>query len=207
MLTMEFMNKIFKVIWNVSLNQWVVTSELGKSHHKQKSSKIAKALIASALASVSGGIALAEVIEKNDSIEIINDNLASKQINGITFDDVISGTKTVTFKATDVQYKPVVSKPAESAENTDDEESHFDENGQLKPTSTGDRYGRSIQLLTKTEEGNDFVGDVKVTDGVILAIGGLATEEKQRTNNALGKNNNLLMEGFTTVTLYDAEQS
>ncbi|GGZ90749.1 hypothetical protein DC083_01110 [Ignatzschineria ureiclastica] len=63
------MNRVFKVVWNKSMNRWDVTSEIGSSRKKAKRStmsKVAVSVIAGALAL--GGVAMAEVSAQDQAL-------------------------------------------------------------------------------------------------------------------------------------------
>ena len=48
----SYMNKIYKVVWNNTLQCYTVVSELAKSHTKNNASKVVKATVLSSLLAV-----------------------------------------------------------------------------------------------------------------------------------------------------------
>ncbi|WP_077315876.1 ESPR domain-containing protein [Basilea psittacipulmonis] len=54
------MNRHYKTVWSHARQQWVVTSELAKSHSKSSRSSVVKAAIATSLLALASGTAFAE---------------------------------------------------------------------------------------------------------------------------------------------------
>lgn len=209
------MNKVFKIVWSMALNQWVVTSELGKSHQKSKSTTV-KAAVAGVVA-LMGANAFAETKgingfegfepapQKGDLV-ILNNNQTQdvpsehyQPVSGVRYDEKISGDKNVYFGATDIQYKPIlgVADPNYDPYADHSGEPKYDHNGHLSPFSKGDRYGRDIHLVSNNGAENDFKGDIYVTPGVNLYIG----DHQAASTNLLGQDNDMIVEGYTLVTI------
>ncbi len=209
------MNKVFKIVWSMALNQWVVTSELGKSHQKSKSTTV-KAAVAGVVA-LMGANAFAETKgingfegfepapQKGDLV-ILNNNQTQdvpsehyQPVSGVRYDEKISGDKNVYFGATDIQYKPIlgVADPNYDPYADHSGEPKYDHNGHLSPFSKGDRYGRDIHLVSNNGAENDFKGDIYVTPGVNLYIG----DHQAASTNLLGQDNDMIIEGYTLVTI------
>ncbi|WP_018122271.1 autotransporter outer membrane beta-barrel domain-containing protein [Wohlfahrtiimonas chitiniclastica] len=215
------MNKVFKIVWSMALNQWVVTSELGKSHQKSKSTTV-KAAVAGVLA-LMGANAFAETKgingfegfepapQKGDLV-ILNNNQTHdvpsehyKPVSGVRYDEKISGDKNVYFGATDIQYKPIlgVADPNYDPYADHSGEPKYDHNGHLSPFSKGDRYGRDIHLVSNNGAENDFKGDIYVTPGVNLYIG----DHQTASTNLLGQDNDMIVEGYTLVTIDNSTET
>ncbi|OYQ75747.1 autotransporter outer membrane beta-barrel domain-containing protein [Wohlfahrtiimonas sp. G9077] len=215
------MNKVFKIVWSMALNQWVVTSELGKSHQKSKSTTV-KAAVAGVVA-LMGANAFAETKgingfegfkpapQKGDLV-ILNNNQTQdvpsehyKPASGVRYDEKISGDKNVYFGATDIQYKPILGAKDPSYDPYADHsgEPKYDHNGYLSPFSKGDRYGRDIHLVSNNGAENDFKGDIYVTPGVNLYIG----DHQTASTNLLGQNNDMIVEGYTLVTIDNSTET
>ncbi|OYQ89932.1 hypothetical protein B9T10_01075 [Wohlfahrtiimonas chitiniclastica] len=209
------MNKVFKIVWSMALNQWVVTSELGKSQQKSKSTTV-KAAVAGVVA-LMGANAFAETKgingfegfepapQKGDLV-ILNNNQTQdvpsehyQPVSGVRYDEKISGDKNVYFGATDIQYKPIlgVADPNYDPYADHSGEPKYDHNGHLSPFSKGDRYGRDIHLVSNNGAENDFKGDIYVTPGVNLYIG----DHQAASTNLLGQDNDMIIEGYTLVTI------
>ncbi|MBS7835122.1 autotransporter outer membrane beta-barrel domain-containing protein [Wohlfahrtiimonas chitiniclastica] len=209
------MNKVFKIVWSMALNQWVVTSELGKSQQKSKSTTV-KAAVAGVVA-LMGANAFAETKgingfegfepapQKGDLV-ILNNNQTQdvpsehyQPVSGVRYDEKISGDKNVYFGATDIQYKPIlgVADPNYDPYADHSGEAKYDHNGHLSPFSKGDRYGRDIHLVSNNGAENDFKGDIYVTPGVNLYIG----DHQAASTNLLGQDNDMIVEGYTLVTI------
>ncbi|MBS7816388.1 autotransporter outer membrane beta-barrel domain-containing protein [Wohlfahrtiimonas chitiniclastica] len=209
------MNKVFKIVWSMALNQWVVTSELGKSHQKSKSTTV-KAAVAGVVA-LMGANAFAETKgingfegfepapQKGDLV-ISNNNQTQdvpsehyQPVSGVRYDEKISGDKNIYFGATDIQYKPIlgVADPNYDPYADHSGEPKYDHNGHLSPFSKGDRYGRDIHLVSNNGAENDFKGDIYVTPGVNLYIG----DHQATSTNLLGQDNDMIIEGYTLVTI------
>ncbi|MBS7819669.1 autotransporter outer membrane beta-barrel domain-containing protein [Wohlfahrtiimonas chitiniclastica] len=209
------MNKVFKIVWSMALNQWVVTSELGKSQQKSKSTTV-KAAVAGVVA-LMGANAFAETKgingfegfepapQKGDLV-ILNNNQTQdvpsehyQPVSGVRYDEKISGDKNVYFGATDIQYKPIlgVADPNYDPYADHSGEPKYDHNGHLSPFSKGDRYGRDIHLVSNNGAENDFKGNIYVTPGVNLYIG----DHQAASTNLLGQDNDMIVEGYTLVTI------
>ncbi|MBS7824025.1 autotransporter outer membrane beta-barrel domain-containing protein [Wohlfahrtiimonas chitiniclastica] len=215
------MNKVFKIVWSMALNQWVVTSELGKSHQKSKSTTV-KAAVAGVVA-LMGANAFAETKgingfegfepapQKGDLV-ILNNNQTQdvpsehyQPVSGVRYDEKISGDKNVYFGATDIQYKPIlgVADPNYDPYADHSGEAKYDHNGHLSPFSKGDRYGRDIHLVSNNGAENDFKGDIYVTPGVNLYIG----DHQAASTNLLGQDNDMIIEGYTLVTIDNSTET
>ncbi|OYQ76761.1 autotransporter outer membrane beta-barrel domain-containing protein [Wohlfahrtiimonas chitiniclastica] len=215
------MNKVFKIVWSMALNQWVVTSELGKSHQKSKSTTV-KAAVAGVVA-LMGANAFAETKgingfegfepapQKGDLV-ILNNNQTQdvpsehyKPVSGVRYDEKISGDKNVYFGATDIQYKPIlgVADPNYDPYADHSGEPKYDHNGHLSPFSKGDRYGRDIHLVSNNGAENDFKGNIYVTPGVNLYIG----DHQAASTNLLGQDNDMIVEGYTLVTIDNSTET
>lgn len=215
------MNKVFKIVWCMALNQWVVTSELGKSQQKSKSTTV-KAAVAGVVA-LMGANAFAETKgingfegfepapQKGDLV-ILNNNQTQdvpsehyQPVSGVRYDEKISGDKNVYFGATDIQYKPIlgVADPNYDPYADHSGEAKYDHNGHLSPFSKGDRYGRDIHLVSNNGAENDFKGDIYVTPGVNLYIG----DHQAASTNLLGQDNDMIIEGYTLVTIDNSTET
>ena len=102
------MNKIYKVVWNNTLQCYTVVSELAKSHTKNNASKVVKATVLSSLLAVTSSTYATQVggvITENDLPLIVDGNTQNVTVDSINVTKVsntgpnsigISGGRTLT---------------------------------------------------------------------------------------------------------------
>lgn len=169
------MNRIFKVVWNQALGTWMAVSELGNKNRKAKSSRTQKATLLAGAL----GIALAGAqAEEREKLNIVNEHIKTES-SGKWYGAPITGDKDVVISAKDPSFD--IDKAVDKVRAEDD------------------RYSRNVQLINESGE-NSYTGTTYVQHGVNLHVG-----KEEEHKHVLGENNDLVVEGYTNVTIHGTE--
>ena len=171
------MNKIYKVVWNNTLQCYTVVSELAKSHTKNNASKVIKATVLSSILAVTSSTYAAQVggvITENDLPLVIDQDITVDSIN-VKDNSTIENVNLVIKKDASLTVnKDLYLSGQENSYLLFEPNSTLDENNRPKYDPAGSLHVKGDGNVTnnnpKTELGLPSNGMGMITNGTILAL-------------------------------------